>query len=254
MSASLLALLAAMTLAALAFAAGPLAITGIAGTPARRGARPIALALALAAAALYALLGDPGAGDEGAQAASAALRSAAPMPGDHPAYRELERHLARQPGDVRAAVLRARVDARSERTALAAAGYARVLEGPGRAAHDASLWVEYAEVVATLQGGRLSGRAQPLIDRALAADPAHPQALDLAGSAAWERGDAEACLRHWRRLLAQLTPGEARAQQLQAAIAAVERRPPRPGAGLPGPAQSPAAAAATGAVLQASTR
>ena len=50
-----------------------------------------------------------------------------------------------------------------------------------------------------------------LVDKALSLNPEHPQALDLAGSAAWEGGEFALAARHWKRLLAQIPEGNPRA-------------------------------------------
>jgi cytochrome c-type biogenesis protein CcmH len=180
-----------------------------------------------AAVGLYLWLGDPAAAD-GRRAALSQHLAAADVPGGAPAgagaYQELERHLARQPRDARALVLKARLDMQERRFELAAAAYQRALEGPTQVSTDAGVWVEYAEARGMLQGGRLSGQPQQLVDKALLLNPLHPQALDLAGSAAWEQGDFAAAVAHWSRLLAQLPPGTARHQELSSAIARAQQR------------------------------
>jgi cytochrome c-type biogenesis protein CcmH len=74
------------------------------------------------------------------------------------------------------------------------------------------------------QGGRLAGRPRELIDKALALDAAHPRALEMAGSAAYEAGDFRAAARFWRQLLAQLAAESSEHGQLVAAIARAEQR------------------------------
>ena len=68
--------------------------------------------------------------------------------------------------------------------------------------------------------------AQPreLVAKALSIDPDHPQALDLAGSAAWEASDFALAASHWKRLLAQLAEGSPRHVQLSGAIQRAEQR------------------------------
>jgi cytochrome c-type biogenesis protein CcmH len=51
------------------------------------------------------------------------------------------------------------------------------------------------------QGQSLAGPPTKLIEKALAIDPNYPKALALAGSAAMERGDYSAAIRHWEHLL-----------------------------------------------------
>ncbi len=191
------------------------------GTLPRATTAALCVGLLLAAFAVYAVLGDPAAAGAERQALSDELLSGvdseATAPGGR-AYAELEQHLRRRPADGRAQVIKARLDMRAQRFDAAAQAYRQALDGPSKARLDAALWVEYAEAVAMTQGGTLIGAAQVPIERALAIDPSHPQALDLAGSAAWEARDFARASQHWRLLLAQLEPGSARHAALDAAI------------------------------------
>ncbi len=130
----------------------------------------------------------------------------------------LEQHLQRQPGDPRALIFKARIDLQAQRFAQAAAGYERALQGRSKAALDAGVWVEYAEAVALTQGSRLAGRPRELLARALAINGQHPQALDLAGSAAWEAGDFKQAEAYWHRLLPLVQAGSPRHSALTTAI------------------------------------
>ncbi len=187
----------------------------------------LGLGLPAAAIALYVLLGDPGALGDARSELSEQLLAAngptGPAAAEH-VYAELERHLQRQPGDGRARVLKARLDTQAQRFDVAAAGYAKALQDPSKVAGDPTVWVEYAEAVGMAQGGTLIGQPQQLVARALSLNPTHPQALDLAGSAAWELRDFAQAAQHWKRLLEQIPPGSARHVELSAAIEAAERR------------------------------
>lgn len=161
-------------------------------------------------------------------AAGAPLASAAPVALAVPvaaggdavahAYAELEGQLRKQPKDARALVLKARMDVQAERWEMAAAGFQKALDIAPKVARDAGVWAEYAEARGMAQGGTLLGPAMELVDRALALDPAHPQALDLAGSAAWERRDFSAAVGYWKRLLQQIPPSDGRHAELSMAI------------------------------------
>jgi cytochrome c-type biogenesis protein CcmH len=149
------------------------------------------------------------------------------------AYDELERHLKRQPRDGRALVFKARLDAEAERFELAVQGYAEALRVTPRVARDPGVWVEYAEARAMAQGGSLVGEPERLLQRALDLDARHAQALDLAGSAAWERGHYAEAAALWQRLLALTPPGSERHAALVKAIGRAEMLgkvslPPRP--------------------------
>jgi cytochrome c-type biogenesis protein CcmH len=204
------------------------AAPGGAARPARRLLLPaLVLGLPAAALALYVWLGDPGALNADRSALSEQLRRSDAPAGSTSTtdvYTELEGHLQRQPGDARALVVKARLDMSVQRYEQAAAAYQLALEGPSKVSRDPNVWVEYAEARGMLQGGTLIGQPQQLVEKALSIDPDHPQALDLAGSAAWEAGDFAATSRYWKRLLGQIPAGSERHVELSAAIARAEQR------------------------------
>lgn len=200
---------------------------GAAPSPSRRRLVLPLLALFAAAGALYLWLGDPQALQPSRDSLSAQLRDPDapldPSAAEH-VRSELQQHLKRQPDDARAWVMKARVDMQAQRYEDAAAAYERALQGKSKAKGDAGLWVEYAEARGMQQGGTLAGLPSQLVDKALSLDPEHPQALDLAGSAAWEAGDYRLATVHWKRLLAQIPEDSARHVQLSSAIQRAEQR------------------------------
>lgn len=187
----------------------------------------ILLAVPVIAGALYLWLGDPGALNTGRDELSARLRASDGPPdaaADAHVRDELQRHLRRHPDDARAWVLQARLDMRAQRFEQAVAGYERALRDAAKTALDAGVWVEYAEARGMQQGGTLAGAPRQLVDKALSLNPDHPQALDLAGSAAWEAGEFALVVTHWRRLLAQIPESTPRHVQLASALQRAEQR------------------------------
>jgi cytochrome c-type biogenesis protein CcmH len=71
---------------------------------------------------------------------------------------------------------------------------------------EAMLWADYADALA-MAHSTLLGAPTKLLDRALLLDPNHLKTLALSGSAAMERGDYEAAIRHWEKLLKQIPAG-----------------------------------------------
>jgi cytochrome c-type biogenesis protein CcmH len=176
---------------------------------------------------LYGLRGNPEAlGGDRVALSEQLLEQGLPPPGE-PAealYQTLQAHLKKQPGDPRALVLKARLDMQAERFAPAVAAFQGALAGRSKVVNDAGVWVEYAEAVGMSQGRTLVGEPQRLLLKALELDGRHPQALDLAGSAAWETGDYAGAVAFWKRLLVLLPPGSPRHAPLQAAITRAEQR------------------------------
>jgi cytochrome c-type biogenesis protein CcmH len=208
--------------------AGPRQAAMPAGAGAGRPERAVAVAAALFAAvgtaALYLLAGDPSAlrsqrTDEAVQL-PAAGRTADPAK----LVAELRAHLARSPGDRRAWLILARLHFAADRPTEAVAAFEHVLEGDAPITRDPGIWCEYADALGTAQGGRLSGRPLEAVRRALALDPTHAKALELAGSAAIEQGDYAEALRQWGALLGQLESGSPRHAELLAAIERLEAR------------------------------
>ena len=184
-----------------------------------------AAALAVALLALAVLL-RPERGDALTAELDAALTAAQSnrSRADPAAYLNMLReHLERDPRDARAWVIYARLQAERERYAEAANAYERGLALSGKVARDPAVWCEYADALGMARGGRLEGKPRELIDRALALDPKHPKALEMAGSSEYELGRYERTLDFWRPLQAMLVPGSRRHVELAAAIERTER-------------------------------
>lgn len=135
----------------------------------------------------------------------------------------LSAHVEKQPRDARAWAILARLQFEMDHFAEAAQAYERALTLPTKVANDPALWCEYADALALLQDGRLAGRPRELVARALALNPNHPKALEMAGGAEYEQGEYAAALRYWRALLAAQDPGSRAHAELSAAIARAER-------------------------------
>lgn len=162
--------------------------------------------LPLAAASLYALLGNP-----------AGIDPPAPQP--RFTQQEIEAMVAglaakleKEPNDPKGWTMLARSYRAMDRLADAE----RAFERAGKfIEQDAQLLADHADVAAANAGGNFAGKPQQLIDKALKVDADNPQALWLAGSAAFARNDFGGALAHWERLLAQLPPGSQDHQAVQ---------------------------------------
>ncbi|WP_232316940.1 tetratricopeptide repeat protein [Candidatus Burkholderia verschuerenii] len=78
-----------------------------------------------------------------------------------------------------------------------AAAYRHALESKPR---DADLLADYADALASANGGELSGAPMQNVAAALAIAPDHPKALALAASAALDRRDLAGAIGYWERL------------------------------------------------------
>jgi cytochrome c-type biogenesis protein CcmH/NrfG len=106
----------------------------------------------------------------------------------------------------------------------------------------AQTWADYADVLASLNGGSLAGGAGEAIDKALALDPANTKALWLKASQAHEQQQFSAALQWWKKLRAALPPDSPDLRIIEGNIAEDTQL-----AGLP-PGTAPAAAAPTAGV------
>jgi cytochrome c-type biogenesis protein CcmH len=189
----------------------------------------------------YLWVGTPEATDPKVMAAASA------KPGDHQIEEMvvlLEQKMKERPDDVQGWSLLARSYAATGKQAKALEAYAHLAK---IAPQDASVLADYADALALSRGRNLAGEPTELVKRALAADPRHPKALALAGTATLNAGDFAASLGYWERLYAVVPPGSEDADQVGRIIEDVRGR--AAGAGKPLPpskalASAPAAPAA----------
>jgi len=126
--------------------------------------------------------------------------------------------VTRDPRDGRAWVLLARLEFAADHFADAATAYEKAVAASPKVARDPAVWCEYADALAMAQGGSLAGRPRELVMRALALNPAHPKALEMAGGVAFEAQDYATAAGYWRELLAQIPQATRERGELVAAI------------------------------------
>ena len=129
---------------------------------------------------------------------------------------ELEQRVKANPRDVQswlalAELRRAQHDNRAARDALA-----KVVALKGMTAQS---WADYADVLASLSEGSLTGAAGSAIDSALALDPGNTKALWLKASQAHEQRHFADALSWWKRLRSALPPDSPDARIIDGNIA-----------------------------------
>lgn len=250
---ALIACIALMAALALACIVPPLLRRPLAGgtsaaaqdLPRPRLALALALLLPAAAVALYLQVGRPD-----ALAMPPALLAAAATPADHgpaeediPAMVErLAERLRREPGDIDGWHMLARSYSAMNRYQDAATAYAQLAT---LLPQDAGVLADYADVLATAQGGTLAGEPERLAERALAIDPQQVKALALSGSAAFARGDFALAEKRWQAVLPQV-PGDS--EFARSTLAGIAEARSRQGLPAPAPAKAGFAAALSGTV------
>jgi cytochrome c-type biogenesis protein CcmH len=224
--------------------------------PAAPASRPWAVAAVLAVfipavtVGFYLWVGTPAATDSKVMAAATA------QPSDHQIEEmvaTLEQKMKERPDDVQGWMLLARSFAATGKTDKALGAYAHLAK---IAPQDASVLADYADALALSRGRNLSGEPTEIVMRALQADPRHPKALALAGTAKLNSGDFAASLAYWERLYTVVPPGSEDATEIRNIIEDVRSRSAAAGKPLPpakllaaGPA--PAAPAMTAAAPKA---
>jgi cytochrome c-type biogenesis protein CcmH len=127
----------------------------------------------------------------------------------------LEKRVEASDQDGEALVMLARSYMEVDRFADSAKVYAKLVK---LIPDEAWVWADYADAKAMAIGQTLRGKPTEYINKALALDPNHMKALALAGSAAMERGDFAAAIKHWEKLLKQLPSGGEDAMAIQGGI------------------------------------
>ena len=89
---------------------------------------------------------------------------------------------------------------------------------------NAQLMADYADTLAMASNGQLDGKPMMYIKKAIDLDPSNIQALWLAGTFHYERGEYVDALKYWRQLKRIVPPGSQDADAMAANIAEVELR------------------------------
>ena len=142
--------------------------------------------------------------------------------GNHPSpeqmVAELEKRIAATPDDPEPRMWLARVYVSKQKYGQAVDEFESVLKLAGDIP---AVLVQYADALAMLNGGRLSGRPAELVQRALAVEPANPTALWLAGLAAEEAGKKDEALSYLTRARQAAIAAEQPVEELDKQIVAL---------------------------------
>jgi len=199
----------------------------------------------------YAWLGNPsGLAVASVRATPAQAESATQLPSEADfatlADRLAER-LKTNPDDVEGWTMLGRSYSALQRYEQAQQAFQRVLALRPR---DAQAQADVAEAMAMANGRKLEGEPERMIAQALVLDPDNAKALGLAGTLAFERGDAALAAQHWERALQATQPHSEMASRLREAVDQA-----RKSAGLPAlPLASAAAAVKVAAHVAAASR
>lgn len=164
----------------------------------------------LAAALLYAWLGNPDATREQANPAGIASKQIDDM------VAQLAARLEKNPDDPKGWAMLARSYKALGRYELAERAFDHL---GGFLDQDANLLADYAEVLARKANGNFDGKPQAALDKALAIESDNAQALALTGIAAYQRQAYGEAAGYWERLLAVLPADSEQAKSVADSIA-----------------------------------
>lgn len=173
-------------------------------------AMAVGVAVMIAAAGLYAHLGQPAGLDLAQVTATREITRNIDPKDANAAIEQLAQLLKTQPENTEGWTMLARSLNAMGRYADASRAYKNLTT---LLPNDAVLLTEYAGSAAMAQGASLQGEPERILGRALAAEPNNVKALSLAGSAAFERGDYDAAIARWKQVLA-LAPADSEIVQV----------------------------------------
>ena len=173
--------------------------TPVAG-PARKTAFGLALSVPVFALVAYALVGNLQGLDQKATAVRVEPGGEVTLAQVEELVDTLAKRLespgSAQAGDVQGWTMLARSYGALQRFPEASRAYARAI---ALAPQDAQLLADRADALAMMQGRKLAGEPQQLVEKALQIDPNNLKALAMAGSGAFESRDYGAALNFWGR-------------------------------------------------------
>ncbi len=177
----------------------------------------IAVVIPLAAIGLYMLIGSPDAINPVNETPLTKLEQQHSITD---MVTRLEAELENEPDDVEGWNMLARSYTALRNYEKAALAMQRLYELVG---DQADVLVRYADTLAMLRGGQLSGKPLELIEKALALEPEHAVGLWLAGMASAEQGEYQAAIDYWHRLLPHLANNDAELSRVKEMIARAQQ-------------------------------
>jgi cytochrome c-type biogenesis protein CcmH len=196
----------------------------------------------VAAALLYARLGDPSAFNPLARQGPDAAHQFSKDDLNTMTQRLAER-LKNEPDNVNGWVTLARTYYSMSRFDEASAAFEKLVK---LVPDDASLWADYADALAMSQGRKLAGKPMELVKRALELDPLQWKALAMAGTEAFDRQDYKSAAGLWEKLYESLPAEVPMKQQLVGSINEARTRAGMPLFAAASAAPGPAAPSAAG--------
>lgn len=158
--------------------------------------------------------------DGSSSSQSGKMQSTAIAPEHVKAIDELAARLKQNPEDGKGWAMLARTHA-------VTGHYREAVEAYEKAAYlvknDAVMLVDYADVLAMVNGKNMQGEPRELIRQALEIDPGNLKGLALMGTASFQIGDYKQAEKYWREVLTKLPPDSQLAKQIKAGVADAQK-------------------------------
>jgi len=180
----------------------------------------LAVSVPLMAAAIYYQLGD-------FEAATGTRFEATPIPAAEDrqqmtieqAVRKLELRLAEQPENPEGWFMLAKTYMTMKHYHKAVEAYEKVISQVGE---EPDVLLRYADALAMTEGGNLTGRAKPVVDKIIKLMPENPTVLWMGGTAENQLGNYSTALTYWYRVRPMLTQDAGSLAQLDVLIKGAE--------------------------------
>jgi cytochrome c-type biogenesis protein CcmH len=173
----------------------------------------LALAIPVAAVALYSLIGNPAAMSN--TSARAMTDGQMTQAGIEANVAALAKRMEDNPNDADGWAMLGRSYLNLEKYKEASDAYARAT---ALKTDDADLLTEYAFTLAMVNGRQLQGRPMELVQQALKIAPENPKALELAGSAEFQAKNYEQAIVYWQKVLEKSPPNSELARSVSERI------------------------------------
>ena len=204
---------------------------------ARRGntwtAAVVGAGLPIIAVLLYLVLGTPAALFPAPPIVAGDARESFSPPQIEAMIDKVKARLATRPDDLEGWAVLARTYAALGRASEAVPAFERAVS---LSPNDADLLADYADAVGVTQGRSLRGKPEELVARALRANPVQWKANALAGTIAFQSGDARRAIEHWERVKANVPADSPVARAIDASLADARDLAAKGGAAAASPA------------------
>jgi cytochrome c-type biogenesis protein CcmI len=134
---------------------------------------------------------------------------------------EFAARMEQEPDNVEGWVMLARSYAQTGKYQESVAAFEKIID---KVDDDPNVFVDYADILAYVQKGKLEGRPIEMVNRALKLDPINWKALGLAGTYAFDQGNYREAELQWMKMKGSLPAGSEMSRMMDASIEEARKR------------------------------